>query len=522
MRKWLSSSAVCRFGNGAIIVGIGLVIFLIPGIMIIGDLFDYGLSEDRIPRCAWRWHRSLTPKYGRWARERVADGSGAGVAQYDIAGTEWPIFGSVFYLWATESLQAAWERDNSLSSVAPNVYAKETIESTVALVLDPNHAAWVKKHWGEDYLTRENCFYRMLLISAMTSHAKLTGSTRYVEELRTHVDELAKDIDESPVGLIEDYPGECYPCDVIAAIWAINEADKVLGTDHSAFVERSLRGFTGDRLDATTGLPPYDANARTGKPSLSRGCGNSYATFLAPDLWPETARQWFAAYEKHFWQYKWTAYGFREFDHSVANRDWYADVDAGPVIAGHGIAACAFGVASARKNGRYDMGYPLAAEALVVSWPLPDGTLLGPRILSNAVDAPYLGEACMIFNMTRTASPGVDVRTGGGLSGFVWILLVGYFAMGLGLPLSAWWRLRRWRTRRTDGRLWLGGVQPVLWGLLIVGGCVLCMVWSISVGAIMVLSAQLLPIGEKLNPRKMSEESEESASNIDHSSPNAE
>ena len=46
------------------------------------------------------------------------------------------------------------------------------------------------------------------------------------------------------------------------------------------------------------------------------------------------------------------------------------DVDSGPVGA-------------ARANGRFDHAYPLSAEMLFACWPLPDGTLLFPRILSG-------------------------------------------------------------------------------------------------------------------------------------------
>jgi len=70
------------------------------------------------------------------------------------------MFGSVFYLAATENLQAAWERDHGLSAVAPAVYARRTIDAAVDLILDPVHHTWVRTHWGPDYLHRENVFFR--------------------------------------------------------------------------------------------------------------------------------------------------------------------------------------------------------------------------------------------------------------------------------------------------------------------------------------------------------------------------
>ena len=75
---------------------------------------------------------------------------------------------------------------------------------------------------------------------------------------------------------------------------------------------------------------------------------------MAPELWPQKAEHWYRLYEEHFWQHRWTAVGFREFPHGMKGKNWYADVDAGPVLAGHGISASAFGVGAAAVNGRFD------------------------------------------------------------------------------------------------------------------------------------------------------------------------
>jgi hypothetical protein len=96
-------------------------------------------------------------------------------------------------------------------------------------------------------------------------------------------------------------------------------------------------------------------------------------------------------------------------------------VDAGPVLKGFGCAACAFGVGAARVNGHFEHAYPLTAEMLVASWPLPNGTRLFPRLLSNAADAPYLGEAAILFNLTRLPAEGVPIKIGGSLPRFVLI-----------------------------------------------------------------------------------------------------
>src|SRR5512138_2345481 len=131
MEKRLSGCVVI---NAVLLVVLAFYFFFYPAAMILRDLNDPGLTQgDTPPRFAYSWHRSLSTKYEKWARERVASGSAAGMNIYDISGTEWPIFGTVFYLWATESLQAAWETDPSLSRVAPKEYARAAIEASAAL-----------------------------------------------------------------------------------------------------------------------------------------------------------------------------------------------------------------------------------------------------------------------------------------------------------------------------------------------------------------------------------------------------
>ena len=120
--------------------------------------------------------------------------------------------------------------------------------------------------------------------------------------LRSQTDSLAQALDSSRFGLLDDYPGECYPTDVISASAAISRADSVLGTDHSAQIQRTQRALTGRQAGAL-GLPPYLTGSRSGLPADdSRGCSNSNACMLAAELWPETARQLCEAYTAHFWQ----------------------------------------------------------------------------------------------------------------------------------------------------------------------------------------------------------------------------
>ncbi len=498
----LARAGICRYVNAVIIAVTALYIFLIPAGTAIHELADQNIRQPGIPQAAWAIHQTLAPAYEKWARARLASKRATQLTTQDISGTEWPLFGTAFYLWGLESLQAAWEKDHAVSSAAPAVYAKGAIDVAAALITDPAQANWVKIHWGDDYLHKENVFYRMLVIAVLTSHARLTGETQYLPLLKDQVDSLSAELDASPHGLLNDYPGECYPGDVLTAIDMIHRADAVLHTDHSAFVQRAIRAFQGDALDR--GLVVYFADPGSGKPdSPTRGCDNSYVLLSAPDLWPEQAREWYDLYSRNFWQERWTCAGFREFAKGGSDSEWYWDVDSGPVWGGFGCAACAFGVGAARVNGHFEQAYPLTAEMLVTSWPLPNGTRLLPRVFSNAADAPYLGEAAVLFNLTRMPAPGVTITRGGSLPGFVLIFLTLQSGMGLLLFLGAWRLMRQWQTQRTTLIIPGPEVQLKMWfGLVLAGTICLCL-GRVLPGALLLACAQFFPRVRKPKPAKV-------------------
>jgi len=492
MKKHLD---LCLKINAVIMILISVYIFFIPAAMLVFDLYDPGLHSDKMPRFVFRWHKALSPKYEKWARKRIEAGAATELSTSDISGTEWPVFGSVFFLWATESLQEAYEENPKLASSAPKDYAVGAIEAAAALVTDPNHASWVKQHWGDDYLEKENLFYRMLLISGSTSYQKLTGDNKYEELLRTQVESLSMELDKSPYGLLDDYPDQCYPVDIVPAIAVIRRADTVLGTDHSEFAARAIRGFQGNVLDQNTGLPAYIVDSKTGKGwDSARGVGLSFMLIWAPELWTQTANDWYAKYEEHFWQKgRWLA-GFREFPRGVDTEGlFFIEVDAGPVVAGYGAAACAFGIGATRSMGRFDHGYVLAAQAIVGSWPLPDGTLLGPRVLSNLSDAPYLGEAAVLFALTRRPVGPVVWSEKGKLP---WLVYVGIFLpvlIGIYEVISTIRKLGRWKKGRDRFFVPYPNTQVWIWLILVFSALFILTIISAFVGLAILIAAQLIP-----------------------------
>ena len=408
-------------------------LFLAPGLSLVRDLADPALAGPGIPSRAVRMHEAMSPRLEAWARERVRSGAAAHAALHDVPTTEWPMFTAVFYLQGTESLQRAWERGELGSGPSPAATSQGAIEASLALLLDPSHHTWVRTHWGDDYLHTQNVFFRSLMIAGLTSHANLTHDASHLPLLRDQVETLIAQLDASPLGLLEDYPGECYPIDVLATLGFLQQADGVLGTDHSAFFARAIRAFQPPMSDAL-GLPRFRVELPSGREvQPSRGIGTSWSLAFAPALWPEAGRDWYARYAHSFWQDRGWASGFREYERGTQG-EWTFEIDAGPVLDGFGTAASAFGIAGARRNGRFDHAWALSTELSAASWTLPGETMVLPRALSHAADAPFLGEAAILDFLTVQPAPGVAIIAPTyGLSGLV---LFGLFVF-FGVPLAA-------------------------------------------------------------------------------------
>ncbi len=207
---------------------------------------------------------------------------------------------------------------------------------------------------------------------------------------------------------------------------------------------------------------------------------------------------------QHFWQKTWWAEGWREYPRvldpkfgSYTDGRLLYDVDAGPIIAGFSPAANAFGLAAAKINGRLDHAYTLGAQIIAATWPLPDGSLLGPRLLSSQSHAPYLGEACMLFFLSQTPHDGATIVTGGHAPGCVIIGYVFYFGTGLVLLLIA--GLGAWRYRRVTAQsdFPCQRLQFAIWAVLLISALVLVATHHASIAIPALLIAFVLPFRQK-------------------------
>ncbi|MEZ0228314.1 MAG: hypothetical protein ACAI25_06790, partial [Planctomycetota bacterium] len=219
-----------------LVVALAIGLFLIPAGIIVWTATDPALSGPGVPRAAWLWHRSLSRRYELWAPARVASKV---AAKHDgsVSGTEWALFGTVFYLLASEELEKAAKSD----AEKPSVYARKALEAAADLVADPLQGTWVKEKYGPNYLHTENIFYRYLVIFGLGSYEKLTGDKKHRAFLEDQAKTLGAEFLAAKTFFLDDYPGECWPSDCLWAVAAIRRADQILGTDSSALVAHALK-----------------------------------------------------------------------------------------------------------------------------------------------------------------------------------------------------------------------------------------------------------------------------------------
>lgn len=458
---------ICIIVNSITLLSVAIYFFLWPMVTIINDVSDVGISNGEIPEFTYQWHKEISDNFPEWVDERLRSNRAQELGLNDVSGTEWPMFSAVYYLWATEELQRNWLKNPSVSQTAPIEYGESAIRAAAELIADEGNAAWVIKYWGADYLKRENLFYRMLLISGLTSYENLLSDQRYNNLLVQQASSLMHELDASPFGLLDDYPGQCYPVDIVPAISAIARAQSLIGADFSQEIQFATRGFQSHCLDPLTLLPAYIADSATGVGyGPARGVGMSYMLIWAPEIWPELAQDWYQKYEQHFWQKGRFISGVRELSHKSDMSNWLVDVDAGPVVAGYGTAASAFGIGAARANGRFDHAFPLSTQALATAWPLPNGTLLIPRLLSNLSDAPFIGETALLFTFTRAPVGGIkSVSSDMKMPLYVYFLLFIYAIFGALFANGAYKKITQ--LRHNDNRYYAPEKQLALWLLLV-------------------------------------------------------
>lgn len=422
-------SVVAALGTACAVFVAGCCFFY-PGVKLLGLARDAGIHRDGQPDDFPLRFRQTARDYRKWADGYMASRRAEQVHQNDVAGTEWPLFGTVFFLAAAEQLVAA-------DKLTRDGETRAALDVAAEVVLAPSTAAWVRRKWGDDYQTKGNVFYRMLVIHGLTSFERASGDTRYHAIARAQAQSLAAELMAAGYHLADDYPGECYPTDVL---WAVAAIQRVLGDEAAPLVRQFMAVLDGP-LRTRYGLPAFEVNSETGEIRQGpRGSGNSGMLSFAGELDSAIAGRWHEVYTNHYWEGGFVK-GFREAPRGAPD---VMDVDSGPVILGMGSVASLFGIGAARANGRFDQAAVLSLQVLSVSWPTPFGLLVPGAMGWVAADGWCFGDLALSFAMTRPTYSRVTVSHDGSVPPLTWLMIVFYLGIGSLIVVR---EVRYWRAR---------------------------------------------------------------------------
>jgi len=262
--RWFASLAI-----SAVVVALSLAFLIYPAVIICAVMVDPQLRHSGESRWVPLWFESAAHRYVSWSDAYLNSKYAESLRHDDVAATEWPMFGSAFFLVAAEDLHAQG-KINATKGVV-----RQAVDNAAAIVASPVTATWVRTKWGDDYLERENVFYRMLLILGLSSYESITKDTRHHLLMATQRATLAEELLKAKRHMRDDYPDECYPNDVLWAVAAIQRAARLDQTNHNELA-RSLISVLEGPLQTPEKLPAFTVNARSGEIIQdARGCGNS-------------------------------------------------------------------------------------------------------------------------------------------------------------------------------------------------------------------------------------------------------
>lgn len=425
-----------HFTVSGVVIALSMALFIYPAVTIVLVMTDSRLKQTGESHLTPQWFESAAPRFLSWANTYLDTNYAQSLYHDNIPATEWPIFGAVFFLVTAEELQNQGKID------ATDGTMREAVEKAAQIVASPVTATWVKTKWGNGYLEKENVFYRTMVILGLSSYEGITSNTQYRGLMSRQRVTLAEELAKAKFHLRDDYPGECYPADMLWAVAAIQRAARLEKTHHSQLAKSLIAAFDGP-LKAEEGLPAFQAHSRSGAILQgARGCGNSGILLFTAELDSKVAHRWYNDYEKGFWKDTGWIVGFTEKLRD--SHDNFMDVDSGPVLFGFGSVASAFGIGAAKVVGRSDHAAPLTMEAVACSWPTPFGPLIPGLMGRLAAQSWSLGEVALLFSMTRPTVAAKTVPFEGHAPGIVWIMLFIYTSAGV---FFIWFEIRCLRRR---------------------------------------------------------------------------
>ena len=121
------------------------IFFIYPAIIISLVILDPQLRDNGQSQLVPMWFETTIDKYNSWSTEYLKTSYATKLDSSLVAQTEWPMFGSMFLLLATEELKSQQKIDITQKNIS------KAINNAITIITSPDTATWVKKKWKYSY-----------------------------------------------------------------------------------------------------------------------------------------------------------------------------------------------------------------------------------------------------------------------------------------------------------------------------------------------------------------------------------
>lgn len=242
------------------------------------------------------------------------------------------------------------------------------MEQCITLILSDGVRQFDTESWGNDAITTlddpaaHHAAYLGYLNLLLGFHRQLAPDSPFASLNDRITDALHRRVTQSPIRLLQTYPGEVYPVDNCAVMGSIGLHAKVTDTDRGAFLKEWIAFCRQHYVDRETGLLIQCVDSRTGAPADDpRGSGTFLGLYFLSFADPAFAGELYRAGRRNLSARVLGFGGAREYPRNVAGG--MGDIDSGPVIAGLGLSSTGFMIAGSRMAGDRDYFRRLYATA---------------------------------------------------------------------------------------------------------------------------------------------------------------
>jgi hypothetical protein len=273
------------------------------------------------------------------------------------------------------------------------------IDASVARLLDDATFAFATDAWGQgpwaSLADDHGHGYLGYVALALGSLRELDPDTIHAAAHDRLVDALVRRIEAQPLGIVQTYPGEAYPCDIAAIVGAIGQHARITGRDRSALVGRMAAVYRGHWIDRDSGYLVQSLRVDGTALDAPRASG----TALAAYFWSFADRSLAAELDTALLDVGAASlFGFGGIREYAPGHVGSGDIDSGPVLLGVSVSATGFSLAAARRQGDAARFEQLVRTAALFGIPVAQA---GRR---RFVTGGPLGNAIMLAMLTARRS----------------------------------------------------------------------------------------------------------------------